>query len=140
MNGPPFPAPYVGLRPFERHESLLFFGREEQVDQLLDKLGETHFLTVLGLSGSGKSSLVRAGLLPALEAGGLAGAGPRWQVAELRPGDRPFARLAEALRRDTPWGQDGEDEAPALEEKLRRGPRPSTGSSECAPWGRASAC
>jgi len=61
----PFRGPYPGLRPFERGEDLLFFGRDEQVDQLLDKLDDSHFLAVLGSSGSGKSSLVRAGLLPA---------------------------------------------------------------------------
>ena len=75
-----FLAPYPGLRPFERNEDPLFFGREEHVDQLLDKLDESHFLAVLGYSGSGKSSLVRAGLLPALDSGYLAGAGPLWEV------------------------------------------------------------
>ena len=58
--------PYPGLRPFSREEADCFFGREDQIDQLLDRLAETHFLAVLGTSGSGKSSLVRAGLLPAL--------------------------------------------------------------------------
>ena len=92
-------APYPGLRPFERHEDILFFGRDEQVDQLLDKLADTHFLAVLGTSGSGKSSLVKAGLLPALDNGYMAGA--RWAVAELRPGDRPFLRLSDSLIRHT---------------------------------------
>ena len=45
-------GPYPELRPFERDEAELFFGREEQVDQLLDKLDEGHFLAVLGTSGS----------------------------------------------------------------------------------------
>lgn len=96
--------PYPGLRPFGRDEAAIFFGREDQVDQLLDKLQETHFLAVLGTSGSGKSSLVRAGLLPALDSGFMAGAGPRWTIAELRPGDRPFSRLAAALT-ETDWGR-----------------------------------
>jgi WD40 repeat protein len=98
-------APYPGLRPFERHEDILFFGRDDQIDQLLDKLADTHFLAVLGTSGSGKSSLVKAGLLPALNSGYMAGAGARWEVAELRPGDRPFHRLADSLIRDTDWGK-----------------------------------
>nr|VFJ52061.1 MAG: WD40 repeat [Candidatus Kentron sp. FM]VFJ62996.1 MAG: WD40 repeat [Candidatus Kentron sp. FM]VFK14335.1 MAG: WD40 repeat [Candidatus Kentron sp. FM] len=122
MNPPPhITAPYPGLRPFERHEDLLFFGREEQVDQLLDKLGESHFLAVLGLSGSGKSSLVKAGLLPALEGGALVGAGARWQVAEFRPGDGPIGRLAESLREQTPWGRAAPETLDELAEKLRRG-------------------
>ena len=77
--------PYPGLRPFNRDEDEIFFGREAQVNQLLDKLADTHFLAVLGTSGSGKSSLVRAGLLPALDGGFMAGGGARWAVAELRP-------------------------------------------------------
>ncbi len=98
-------TPYPGLRPFEHHEDILFFGRDEQVDQLLDKLADTHFLAVLGTSGSGKSSLVKAGLLPALNSGYMAGTGARWDVAELRPGDSPFQRLASSLVRDTDWGK-----------------------------------
>lgn len=116
-------APYPGLRPFTRDEAALFFGREEQVDQLLDRLGETRFLAVLGLSGSGKSSLVRAGLLPALESGALAGTGPCWQVAELRPGEQPIRRLALALREQIAWGRADAEDADALEERLRRGPQ-----------------
>ncbi|MGB5671040.1 MAG: ATP-binding protein, partial [Sedimenticolaceae bacterium] len=73
--------PYPGLRPFGREEDAIFFGRENQVDDLLDRLQETHFLAVIGTSGSGKSSLVRAGLLPALDSGFMAGAGPVWSIA-----------------------------------------------------------
>ena len=122
-------CPYPGLRPFERDEDTLFFGRDEQVDQLLDKLDQTHFLAVLGVSGSGKSSLVRAGLLPALDSGYLAGAGARWAIAELRPGDQPFGRLATALVEDTDWGEAQAPDTDAavdpaiaeLETALRRG-------------------
>ena len=96
--------PYPGLRAFGRDEDAIFFGREDQVDQLLDKLEENHFLAVVGTSGSGKSSLVRAGLLPALQSGFMAGAGARWLMAELRPGDRPYHRLAASLVADTAWG------------------------------------
>ena len=114
-------SPYPGLRPFERDEDILFFGRDEQVDQLLDKLADTHFLAVLGTSGSGKSSLVKAGLLPALDSGYMAGAGACWSVVEIRPGDRPFGRLAEALVRDTDWGQALGRPAADLDADLRRG-------------------
>jgi WD40 repeat protein len=96
--------PYPGLRPFDRDEDSLFFGREQQIDELLVKLGETHFIAVLGTSGSGKSSLVRAGILPALQGGLLARAGARWEIAELRPGNRPMHRLAAACIQQTNWG------------------------------------
>ena len=94
--------PYPGLRPFERHESKVFFGRQQQVDELLQRLKKQKFLAVLGASGSGKSSLVRAGLLPGLEKGYMGEIGARWQIAELRPGDSPFERLADSLKKIHP--------------------------------------
>jgi energy-coupling factor transporter ATP-binding protein EcfA2 len=90
---------YPGLRPFRRDESILFFGRQEHVDELLGRLEETSFLAVVGLSGSGKSSLVLAGLGPALERGHLSGAGPLWEIVEMRPGSDPLGELAAALDR-----------------------------------------
>ena len=56
--------PFPGLRPFEMQEKYLFFGREDQTVELLKRLGQARFMAVVGTSGSGKSSLVRAGLLP----------------------------------------------------------------------------
>ena len=67
-------TPYPGLRAFESSESDLFFGREGCVDEMLSQLARTRFLAVLGTSGSGKSSLVRTGLMDALELGFLGGA------------------------------------------------------------------
>ena len=119
--------PYPGLRPFEPHEAEIFFGREGQTDRLLEILQRERFLAVLGPSGSGKSSLVRAGLLPALAAGWL-GSGGDWRIALLRPGDRPLRRLAEALlapgalRDELAGGEDPEAAAALLEAELRRGP------------------
>ena len=89
--------PYPGLRPFERHEADIFFGRESQVDAMVDRLAQHRLLAVTGSSGSGKSSLVRAGLLEALETGLLAAAGPVWRFATLRPGGHPMTELAAAL-------------------------------------------
>jgi hypothetical protein len=88
---------YPGLRPFEVEDALLFFGREEQTDELLRHLEDTRFLAVVGLSGSGKSSLVRAGLLPALHRGHLSAAGSLWRVAVMRPGADPLGALAQVL-------------------------------------------
>ncbi|MGH8551147.1 MAG: NACHT and WD repeat domain-containing protein [Methylococcales bacterium] len=90
-------SPYPGLRPFHRDEADIFFGRDEQVDQLLSKLGRSRFLAVVGPSGCGKSSLIYTGLLNALEAGFLAGVGLHWRIAALRPGAHPMRNLAEAL-------------------------------------------
>ncbi len=92
--------PYPGLRAFERYESCIFFGRQLQVDELLTRLKQHHFLAVTGASGSGKSSLVKAGLLAGLEKGYMGEVGSRWSIAEMRPGGQPFTRLAEALLED----------------------------------------
>ena len=92
--------PYPGLRPFQFEESDIFFGREEHTDQLLEKLGETRFMAVVGLSGCGKSSLVRAGMIAALRSGYLAEAGTRWRTAIMHPGESPFTKLAQALLTD----------------------------------------
>ncbi len=95
----PQPNPFPGLRPFSQGEERLFFGREAQVDAMVDILAATRFLTVVGTSGSGKSSLVNCGLLPALHRGLLVSAGSTWHVTTLRPGNRPIRALAEALAR-----------------------------------------
>ena len=63
--------PYVGLRAYTTEESLLFFGRDIQTRELLQRLHEQSFVAVVGSSGCGKSSLIRAGLIPALKAGHL---------------------------------------------------------------------
>src|SRR5215471_20575897 len=98
--------PYPGLRPFERDETHIFFGREEHTSQLIEQLGNRHFLAVVGPSGCGKSSLVRTGLLGGLEAGFLSSAGARWRMADLRPENRPFANLADALLKDSALGSE----------------------------------
>ena len=98
------PNPFPGLRPFREDEEPLFFGREAQVDAMVDKLAATRFLAVVGTSGSGKSSLVNCGLVPALHRGLMAGAGSVWRVATLRPGNRPLRALAEALARPEKLG------------------------------------
>jgi WD40 repeat protein/serine/threonine protein kinase/DNA-binding XRE family transcriptional regulator len=94
--------PFKGLRAFQESDAADFFGREALVQQLLARLGQggdlTRFLAVVGPSGSGKSSVVRAGLLPALRRGGLPGS-ERWFIAELQPGPHPFEEIEAALLR-----------------------------------------
>lgn len=89
--------PFPGLRSYQQEEDYLFFGREDQTAELLRRLNDHRFLAVVGTSGSGKSSLVRAGLLPALQGGNLTKAGSSWEVAVLRPGGDPISNLAQAL-------------------------------------------
>ena len=61
--------PFPGLRPFKASEFQLFHGRDGQAEELVNRLAHQHFLAVIGSSGSGKSSLIRAGLIPQLLAG-----------------------------------------------------------------------
>jgi WD40 repeat protein/energy-coupling factor transporter ATP-binding protein EcfA2 len=89
--------PFPGLRSFEENEDVLFFGREKQVDELVKKLRLVKFLAVIGSSGSGKSSLVKSGLIPALHSGFMAGAGSNWKICTFRPGIDPIGNMAKAL-------------------------------------------
>jgi WD40 repeat protein len=89
-------VPYRGLRAFGEEDAGWFFGRDGEIQRLVEKLKISRFLAVLGPSGSGKSSLVRAGLIPRLRGGALAGS-ERWQVLVLRPGAAPLTALAAQL-------------------------------------------
>jgi WD40 repeat protein/transcriptional regulator with XRE-family HTH domain len=98
----PWPAgPYLGLVPFEERDARLFYGRDELADQLMRRLAErldgAGILLVAGESGSGKSSLLRAGLLPRLAAGGLGPVSERWPRRMIRPTASPLRELAMAL-------------------------------------------
>lgn len=89
--------PFPGLRPFGFEESHLFFGREGQTDEILQKLSDNRFVAVVGASGSGKSSLMFCGLLPILYGGYMAHAGSDWRVFVSRPGMAPIENLAESI-------------------------------------------
>ncbi len=99
-------TPYPGLRSFNHDESDIFFGRETHIEQLLENFSSMRFVAVVGGSGCGKSSLVRAGLIPALERGDLAGVGNIWRIVEMQPGYNPFRHLAEVLLADSALGQE----------------------------------
>jgi WD40 repeat protein/DNA-binding winged helix-turn-helix (wHTH) protein len=104
-------SPFRGLRVFEPEDAWLFFGRDAQVHDLLLRLGRSPVVAMVGNSGSGKSSLLRAGLIPALQVvrhhepgamvGGNGSGEPSsagvWRIAVLRPSAAPFDYLAEAL-------------------------------------------
>jgi energy-coupling factor transporter ATP-binding protein EcfA2 len=117
--------PFPGLRPFELQEGDLFFGRDEQVEQLLHKLSSTRFVAVVGTSGCGKSSLIRAGLLPTLLGGFTGSSSHSWRIAVTRPGSNPFSSLARALNTPEVSGterfSDAESQAEGIEAALRVG-------------------
>lgn len=89
--------PFPGLRPFSVEESHLFFGREGQSETVLGYLASNRFAAVTGASGSGKSSLIYCGLIPALYGGFISNAGSRWRIITTRPGNSPVENLAEAI-------------------------------------------
>lgn len=93
-------SPFRGLQMFQPEDAWLFFGRDSEIEELLIRLGQFPILTVIGNSGCGKSSLVRAGLVPALRAGrfryGNLPVGG-WRVAIVRPSGAPFDYLTEIL-------------------------------------------
>jgi energy-coupling factor transporter ATP-binding protein EcfA2 len=86
-------CPYRGLAVFEEKHARFFFGREAEVQRLSENLRRDRFVAVVGQSGVGKSSLVQAGLLPALRRGAVPGS-EQWRVLLLRPGAEPAAALA----------------------------------------------
>src|SRR3954470_16214624 len=110
--------PFVGLRPFESDESLLFFGRQQQTSELLEKLHKHHFVAIVGSSGSGKSSLIRAGLIPSLKAGYLVQDRDSWMMAVMKPGKTPLYNLVQAILSEINPNSDEED-VNALIERIK---------------------
>ena len=113
--------PYPGLRSFQRDEAHIFFGRESTINAMVDRLAVHRFLAVTGASGSGKSSLVRTGLLDALDRGLLAGAGSDWIIVDFHPGNEPLAALSAELVRALALGAD-EATLAIIDARLAQGP------------------
>src|SRR5262245_2511998 len=112
--------PFPGLRCFLSEEDYLFFGRHQQIEDLLRRLRSNRLVAVVGTSGSGKSSLVRAGLLPAVLGGGMAQTGSAWDIAVMRPGGSPLTHLARALCEAGLYDADAEDVLFHLQATLNR--------------------
>lgn len=112
-------APFVGLRPFEEEDSHLFFGRRNQMNELLERLQSTRLVAVVGSSGCGKSSLVRAGLVPALKAGFLVKSRAAWRVLVIKPGKAPIRHLAAAVLGGRDGSPEAEEEIAAFEQEIR---------------------
>ena len=90
-------CPYLGLKAFSEDDSGLFFGRENLTQELINHLIQQSFLAVVGASGSGKSSVVRAGLMAQLRQGRQIPGSDQWRLWYLRPGTRPLNSLAQHL-------------------------------------------
>jgi hypothetical protein len=112
--------PYPGLRPFDEAEQRLFFGRDHQIREILKRLQQTYFAVVIGGSGSGKSSIVNAGVVPALRKKQLRGSGDFWLAARFTPKDRPLRYLAAALAEfiDPKPGQSPDETVEDIEQTL----------------------
>jgi len=106
--------PFPGIRSYESNEDELFFGREIQVRELIEKLFQTRFLAIVGSSGCGKSSLIKAGVVPSLLKNKLNLSSTNWKVNIFRPSDDPIGNLAEALA-------EGRVKPESIAEKLRTG-------------------
>ena len=89
--------PFPGIRSYEIEEDELFFGREKQIAELIERLSVTRFLAIVGSSGCGKSSLIRAGLIPALIKKKTMSFSADWKLTILKPGDDPVRNLALAF-------------------------------------------
>ncbi|XHX80060.1 MAG: caspase family protein [Stenomitos frigidus ULC029] len=90
-------CPYRGLEFFDEAHAAYFFGREELTDQLIEKLRIGNFAAVVGASGSGKSSLVRAGLIHTLRQGKKFSGSDRWRIQLISPTEQPLKSLATAF-------------------------------------------
>jgi hypothetical protein len=108
--------PYKGLRPFGEVDASDYYGRGALTTALINHLAGSRFLAVVGPSGSGKSSVVSAGLIPALRTGALPGS-EHWYIATMTPGTHPFEELELAL-----WPI-AVDPPPSLIEPMRRDAR-----------------
>ena len=97
-------CPFKGLAAFEPEDAAFFFGRERLVAEMVARLAGAPMLGLVGPSGSGKSSVLRAGLLPALRQGVLPGS-ETWAIALLRPGEHPLRALQDATSAAAPEGR-----------------------------------
>ena len=93
--------PFKGLRSFDESDDGVFYGRDQAVSEVVKRLDSgDRLLTLVGSSGSGKSSIVRAGVVPALRKGAIESS-DGWLIAQMVPGAHPFAELEAALIRST---------------------------------------
>ncbi|MDX1983080.1 MAG: WD40 repeat domain-containing protein [Bryobacteraceae bacterium] len=95
--------PYRGLPPFDEEDAELFFGRDREIGELLDRLVDRRLIAVIGVSGCGKSSLVRAGIVPVLRHGAADRLPAGWRIVTVKPGSEPLSTLRAALEAGPDW-------------------------------------
>ena len=115
------PNPFKGLEAFQQRDAAFFFGREDMTRKALARMRRTNFLSVVGASGSGKSSLVRAGVIPALRENAIPGSST-WPILIFTPGTNPINALAERLH-PLLAQDDSNRTVERIGEELRNGPR-----------------
>lgn len=113
--------PFPGLRPFAPEESDLFFGRAGESGEVLDKLLNNRFVTVIGASGTGKSSLIYCGILPRVRKLETSGS-EAWKIISFRPGNDPFGSLAEAMAESSPEHGVSAEQIELIKKDLLSGP------------------
>ena len=92
-------GPYPGLRSFDENDTDLFFGRDIQIKQVIQRLTKSHVVAIIGGSGCGKSSLIRAGVIPEIRAYGIPNRTDTWITVTCTPGENPIGNLAEGLNK-----------------------------------------
>ena len=114
--------PFIGLKAFSQEDKSFFFGRDKEVKEVLRKLKSTRLLAVVGPAGSGKASMIKAGILPELESGYEGQGGTKWGIAMFTPGRNPIGNLANALAKRNVLTPDikAEPNSNKIEEVLRR--------------------
>ncbi|MBE9011616.1 caspase family protein [Pseudanabaenaceae cyanobacterium LEGE 13415] len=93
-------CPYRGLQAFTEDDAEFFYGRDTLTQQLLQAIQQQSCLAVIGASGSGKSSIVQAGLIAQLRQGNRIPGSEQWWVGRMRPGDRPFEALMHCFNQE----------------------------------------
>jgi hypothetical protein len=111
--------PYPGLAPFEEQDSSRFFGRDGEIEEMLDRMASRRLVAVIGVSGCGKSSLVRAGVIPVLRLGAASEMPAHWRIYAIIPGNDPIRSLQEALEAPPEWPSTSFDLADHARSRLR---------------------
>jgi WD40 repeat protein len=113
--------PFPGLAPFDEPEAALFFGRDREIEEILERLASRRLLAVIGVSGCGKSSLVRAGVKPVLRVGAAQSLPGRWRIETITPGNAPIQALRKSIQAGPDWPATSFDLVEHARQSLRPG-------------------